>query len=142
MRLWLALVLGSCLFPIMTVLAQQPKDGGSIPIVFHVTSVKQDEPPDWCTTGQCNAVRFTVEGYARVEHDAHPTQFVLKCIELTDADGHITMACARLRAHGNYNAKLWADLVQFIDRRPKQPNDPPQALFDIVSQEEVATPQK
>ena len=62
MKFWLALVLGACLFPTVKVLAQQPKDDGSIPIILHVTSVVQDEAPGYCRRGECDAHRFTVEG--------------------------------------------------------------------------------
>src|ERR1035437_7823638 len=130
---------GSCL------MAQASEDDGSIRIVFHVTSVKQDEPPDYCTTGECMAVRYTVEGYSRVQGDAHYTQFVLKCVEITalNPNPHVTMSCARVRANANYDAKLYAAFLFFIDEgsgKPRSTNDTPVAAFEIVSQREVVKP--
>ena len=126
-------------------MAQGSKDDGSIPIVFHVTSVKQDEPPDYCMTGECMAVRYTVEGYSRVQGDAHYTQFVLKCVEITalNPTSHVTMSCARVRANTNYDAKLFADWLFFIDngrKNSQSTNGPLEEAFDIVSQREVVKP--
>ena len=126
-------------------MAQGSKDDGSIPIVFHVTSVKQDEPPDYCTTGECVAVRYTVEGYSRVQGDAHYTQFVLKCVEVTVLNRTLDVrsSCARVRANANYDAKLFADLLFFIDegrKNSQSTNAPPEAAFNIVSQREVVKP--
>ena len=60
MKSWVCrwLVLPALLLCGSRLVAQDSKDDGSIPIVFHVTSVKQYEPPDYCTTGKCAAVRW------------------------------------------------------------------------------------
>jgi hypothetical protein len=129
MRFLLALVLGSCLFPTVKVLAQQLKDDDSIPIVFHVTSVKQGYPPE-CAMAACRPI-LTVEGYARVEHDAHPTQFVLTCVEFTvSKPTPQKMSCAHLRASADYDANLFGNVIDF----PTQHS--PRVLFNIVSQKE------
>ena len=125
-------------------MAQDSKDDGSIYIVFHVTSVKHDEPPDYCTTGQCTAVRYSVEGYSRVQSDAHYTQFVLTCDEITTLipPAHVTVQCARVRANGDYSAKLFADSLFFLggQKNTQSTNSPLEAGFDIVSQREIVNP--
>jgi hypothetical protein len=124
--------------------AQDSKDDGSIPIVFHVTSVIQDVPPDWCATGECFAVEFTVKGYTRIQSDTYYTQYILKCTEVTafDATPHVTLQCARVRANANYDAKLFADYIFFIDHNSKHLEFVDNSLqaFNIVSQIEIATP--
>ena len=122
--------------------AQGTIDDGSISIVFHVTSVAKEEPPDdYCTTGKCIAERFIVKGYSRVQGDIHYTQFVLRCIEINPV--HPTEEaswCPRLRANVTYDAKLFGDAVIFVDHGSKQPKPPFDSGFDIVSQREIATP--
>jgi hypothetical protein len=125
--------------------AQSSKGDGPLPISFHVTSVKRDVPPDWCTTGQCRATRFTVAGYSKVPGDAHFTEYVLTCIESQPADpdsktAAASTACPRLRANANYDAKLFADVIDFIAKTPKPLDAPLVVLFDIQSQREVMTP--
>jgi hypothetical protein len=139
------LVLSALMLGGAGLMAQNSKDDGSILIVFHVTSVKQDEPPDYCTTGGCTAVRHTVEGYSRVPGDLHYTQFTLRCVEMTvvDPKPHTTISCPRVRANGNYDAKLFADVLFFIDggrKDTQSKNGPFEAGFDIVSQRETVKP--
>ncbi len=120
---------------------QSSTDGDSVLIVFHVTSVKRDVPPDWCTTGACSATRFTVEGYAKVPGDAHFTEYTLTCVEtiaLSPQGG--TNICPRVRANGSYNARLLADAIDFIDKTPRAPDAPMEAEFEIRSEREVITP--
>lgn len=150
MRLsWCTLII-SCFMPMVPIIAQKPiifnaaqdlKDDGSISIVFHVTSVIQDVPPDLCTTGKCAAVEFTVKGYTRIQDDTNYTQYVLKCTEITafDETPHVTQSCARVRANANYDAKLWADCIFFIDHNSKH-SEFVVSSFNIVSQLEIATP--
>jgi len=137
MRVLTALVLGSCLFSTVKVLAQQPNDDRPISTVFHVTSVKQGTSPD-CLNGQCNVLRVTVEGYARIGHNAKLTQFVLRCDRFTEAkeNGKKVAPCARLRAGEDYDAELRGELIDFLT----QPA--PRAVFEIVSQKEVTTPRQ
>lgn len=52
----------------------------SDPIAFHVTSVAQGDAADFCTTGQCSATRFTVEGYAAGENGT-TVEYILDCVE-------------------------------------------------------------
>jgi hypothetical protein len=122
--------------------AQDSKDDGSAPIVFHVTSVKRDGPPDICTTGKCYAYRFSVEGYSKVPGDAHFTDFELTCTEyhpFDPAPDAQKFACPRLRANGSYDAKLFADVISFEVKGSGVPN---QVLFEIVSQREVVVPKR
>ena len=77
------------------------------------------------------------EGYSRVQNDAHYTQFVIKCIEVTSLSPtpHVTGTCARVRANANFDPKLFADVLFFIDRGPKQPesaNAPPEMKSEIA----------
>jgi hypothetical protein len=53
------------------------------------------------------------------------------------------MSCARVRANTNYDAKLFADWLFFIDngrKNSQSTNGPLEEAFDIVSQREVVKP--
>lgn len=107
--------------------------------------MKRDTPSDWCTTGQCEATRFTVAGYSKVPGVEHFTEYILDCIETQPVGPDskaATTICPRVRANASYDAKLFADDVQFIDKAPKQPNGPLVMLFEIQSQREVVAPKQ
>jgi hypothetical protein len=128
--------------------AQQTNADGSIPIAFHVTSIKKDQPEDYCTTGTCSATRFTVEGYARVAGDMHFTGYVLTCVEYIQfgADNkNPNSYCARLRANGTFDAKLYADFINFADdedRKSASARKGMMAAFEIKSEREIPNPKQ
>jgi hypothetical protein len=59
------------------------------PITCHVTAVRFEDAHDWCTTGECSAVRFTIEGFAG------ETEYVLDCVEVLvqNPSPHYTIVC-------------------------------------------------
>lgn len=127
-------------------LAQSSDDDGpkGVKILFHVTSVSQRDDPDSCPAAQCSATKFTVEGYADVQHNRHPTQYVLKCSEIlvSNPSPHYAVTCGRVHSNNDYDATLFADSIYFRDRKPKQDGAPPEALYIIVSEKEVSMPSR
>jgi hypothetical protein len=105
-------------------------------MTFHVTAVSSAEARDWCTTGKCNAIRLTVEGYSITKGDATSTAYVLNCVEVImhDPTPHISYPCIRLHANRNYDATLFADSITFGSTSPSQPV----AGYTIVSEKEVS----
>jgi hypothetical protein len=123
--------------------AQNRVNDESIRIMFHVTAVKRDTPPDWCQTGQCSATRFTVEGYSKVPGDVNFTKYTLTCVEtepVPPRSGAMTTTCPRLRPNVDYSAKLFADVIDFVDT-PTPPDGVTEALFEIELARESVTPQ-
>ena len=116
---------------------------GAIPITFHVTSIKKDQPEDTCVTGTCSATRFTVEGYARITGDLHSTRYVLTCIEFIQFgtnNVNPSMYCARLRANAAFDGKLYADVISFADdddRKNASSHKGLMASYEIESQQEM-----
>jgi hypothetical protein len=103
------------------------------PITFHVTAVRSEEAQDWCTTGECTATRFTVEGYS----DA--TEYVLDCVEtmVHKPSPHFTTVCVRLHAHNDYAARLFPDAITFGDSKRRSSDEPLVVVYHIVSEKEV-----
>ncbi len=126
--------------------AQSPDDDGTrgTKIIFHVTSVSQQDDPDSCPTGGCSATKFTVEGYADVQHDSHLTKYVLKCSEIlaSTPSPHFAVTCGRVHANSDYAATRFADTINFEGGKPKPKDAPPEALYVIVSEKEVDKPHK
>ena len=122
----------------------QDQDKGKQKILFHVTSVRSEDDPDSCQTGECSATRFTLEGYADVNHDGHLTEYVLKCVEYLAYNPtlHYTMVCGRVHANNDYDAGLFADSVFFTDSKPKPTGAPHEAGYRIVSEKEMIKPRK
>lgn len=102
------------------------------PIMFHVTAVRSEDANDWCTTGECTAVRFTVEGRSEAN------EYILKCVEvlMQKPSPHFTMVCARLHAHNDYEASLGSDAIFF--GRPPLPDGT--VAYRIVSEREITKP--
>jgi hypothetical protein len=109
-------------------------------ITFHVTAVRSEEAHDYCTTGDCSATRFTVEGYSDVKGDSILTEYVLECIEVIASrpTPHRTNVCGRVHAHNDYEAKLWSDSIFFGDEtKPPSSEDLITVAYRIVSEKEV-----
>ncbi len=134
MRFKLLLPITALLLIPSMVLAGQAEQGTKA--VLHVTSVKQEEAPDWCTTGKCSATRYTVEAYRPAKSPSEVIRYLLECVEvITTPEGKVTLSCARVAADGDYEVKILADAIFF------QPAPPPkegtaQSGYTIKSQRE------
>jgi hypothetical protein len=110
------------------------------PISFHVTSVRQEDLTE-CDPNKCSSKKFTIEGYADDAHTNNRTVYLLTCTEpyVFKPTPHITMACVRLHADTDYNAKIFSDSINFW---PEEKYDPPpyRVLYSIVSETEVSKP--
>lgn len=132
-----ALLMLAGLLPLSEQLLGQEKTAQKM--IFHVTAVRSEEPPDWCTTGECSATRFTVEGYSVVKGDLHSTEYVLECIEalrVHPSPSDFRAVCDRLHANNEYDALLWGDSISFGDAKPT-PDGIARILYKIVSEKEV-----
>jgi len=131
----------SCAFALVLALgtgAAQESNGTRI--LFHVTSVRQENAPNDCPAADCEATRFTVEGYAEVRHDGALIDLVLRCSEILvgKPSPHYAVTCGRVHAHNDYDATLYADTIYFADGPKKKPEGaPPEALYRIMSEKEA-----
>jgi len=111
-------------------------------IVFHVTSVQSAEATDYCTTGQCSATRFTVEGYTNLKGNSGVTEYVLDCVEVvtTKSPIHWTNVCAHVHASSDYDAKLYSQSVDFYgeEKGSSSTDAPIRVLYGIKSEKEVS----
>lgn len=111
-------------------------------IVFHVTSVQSAEATDYCTTGECSATRFTVEGYTNLKSNSGVTEYVLDCVEVvtTKSPIHWTSVCAHVHASNDYDAKLYSQSVDFYgEGKGSSSTDAPiRLLYSIKSEKEVS----
>jgi hypothetical protein len=109
-----------------------------IPLTLHVTSVRQEDLTD-CDPDKCSSKRFTIEGYADTRHTSSRTSYVLTCTEtiVYQPTPHISGACVRLHASSEYNAKRFADSIDFW---PDEHYTPPpyRVLYSIVSEKEIS----
>ena len=125
------------LLVIFTAHASQSDQGQTI--VFHVTSVERSEATDYCTEGKCSATRLTVGGY-RIE-DSVTIEYVLDCVEViaTEPKLHMTSQCVHVRAHGEYPAKLYSDVIFFDTEKSSSSSDSQPLLlaYQIKSEKEV-----
>lgn len=105
-------------------------------VAFHVSSVSQADATDWCTTGKCSAVRFTVEGYTQ-DKDA-VVEYVLECVEVlvNEPTPHFTVRCPRVHSHSDYLVRLVDDYVLFGDP-PTDKEKSPTVGYQIKSEKEV-----
>jgi hypothetical protein len=110
-------------------------------IILHVTSVRHEEDSTVCGSGECSATKFTVEGYANGVQPGSRIAYVLTCDEyLADKPTpHISMACVRVHANGDYDGKLFGDSISLW---PEEKYTPPpyEAVYSIVSEKEVRKP--
>lgn len=81
--------------------------------ILHVTSVRQEDATDYCTTGECSATRFTVKGYIDAKNDPDAVEYVLECVEtrVMKPKPHVTATCIRVHAHNDYSVKVWPDAI-------------------------------
>jgi len=106
-------------------------------VLFHVTSVEQDEAKDTCSPDKCSATRFTVEGYTQ-DKDV-TVQYALDCVEVLSCDPkpHISVKCVRVHAHSDNMVKVGADFVIFGDFPITQTSEPFHSGYRIKSEKEV-----
>jgi hypothetical protein len=91
--------------------------------VLHVTSVKQEDAADWCTTGKCEATRYTVEGYRPAKSPSEVVRYILECVETIPIPlepGKVIVRCARVEADGDYEVKILADAIIFLPEPPSE----------------------
>ena len=115
-------------------------------ISFHVTSVKFEPSREFCNRvgDTCTATDITVEGYAKVMHSPHSTQYVLRCSEAwaQEPSAHQTLACVRLHANPDYLGELFDDSISFLDEsKPRPSSGPVVPNYDILSEREVISSQ-
>jgi hypothetical protein len=108
------------------------------PITFHVTSVRQEDLTD-CDPKKCSSKKFTIEGYADTRRTGSRTSYVLTCTEalVYEPTPHISGACIKLHASSDYDAKRFADSIDFW---PDEHYTPPpyRVLYSIVSEKEIS----
>jgi hypothetical protein len=123
---------------------QTKEDGlNGTKIVFHVTAVSQKEDPIVCDTGECSAMKFTIEGYAGGEQAGYQIEYVLTCDEYLayKPTPHLSTSCSRLHANNSYLARLYDDSISFwpdIKDAGKDSQSPMRILYRIVSEKEVS----
>ncbi|HEY5330705.1 MAG TPA: hypothetical protein VIJ79_12525 [Acidobacteriaceae bacterium] len=125
--------------PKKTTGASSDDDGtAGTPITFHVTSVRQEDLTD-CNPAKCSSKKFTIEGYADIRRTGSRTSYVLTCTEslVYEPTPHISGACVRLHASSDYDAKRFADSIDFW---PDEHYTPPpyRVLYSIVSEKEIS----
>ena len=134
-----ATVLGFAQVPQKTNGATSDDDGtkGTL-ITFHVTSVRQEDLTD-CDPAKCSSKKFTIEGYADTRRTGSRISYVLTCTEalVYEPTPHISGACVRLHASSDYDAKRFADSIDFW---PDEHYTPPpyRVLYSIVSEKEIS----
>jgi hypothetical protein len=103
-------------------------------IPFHVTAVRSEDATDWCTTGECDATRITVEGYSAT------TEYVLDCVEVIThkPTPHYADYCDHVHAHNDYDATLWPANIGFKPIKSKTADGAPVSLYRIVSEKEIS----
>jgi hypothetical protein len=79
-------------------------------IVFHVTAVRSGHAGgDWCSSGDCIATRFTVEGYSDIGGDLHLTEYALECVQtipLKLTPNSVLVKCPRLHPNNDYESSI------------------------------------
>lgn len=142
MRISLTLVLsGSLLLFSGRMHGQSPDDNGKkgTKITFHVTSVTHNDDDTVCQSGECSATKFTVEGYAIAVNTGSRIEYVLTCDEYfaSKPTVHVAVACSKLHANNDYDARLLSDSIDFWpDERYTPP--PMRAIYSIESEKEVS----
>lgn len=123
------------LLPLVGLLLAPPNFGqDSNTKIFHVTSVRTEEATDWCTSNECSATRFTVEGYT-------PTvEYLTECIEIVKnaPPAHYTSTCTRVAAGEEYVVKVLSDAI-WVQTEGESSCKPPEChlmLYEIKVQKE------
>jgi hypothetical protein len=141
-----AVLLGSLLLLMTGSVRGQDNDGSQgQTLVFHVTSVSQEDDTTYCQPTECSATKFTVEGYTDTLHVGKRINYVLTCDEITSLTRHIVVKCFRVHADNDYDATLLPDSIAFADSKPKPQtvaNPPRDVAYDIQLEREVAKPRK
>lgn len=140
-----AVLLGSLLLLTGSVRGQNDDGSQGQTLVFHVTSVSQEDDATYCQPTECSATKFTVEGYTDTLHAGERIKYVLTCDEISTLARHIVVTCFRVHADNDYDATLLPDSIAFADSKPKPQNveNPPRGVaYDIQSEREVAKPRK
>jgi hypothetical protein len=112
-------------------------------IVFHVTSVRYEEEPDFCGDGTCSATKTTVEGYADSMQMNIRVMFVLNCDEMLafKPTPKITVSCGSVHANNDYDVWVYDNAISFWP--PEKYTLPPfHGTFRIASEKEVSMPNK
>jgi hypothetical protein len=120
---------------LVVVLNTAPTCAQDARVSLHVTSVRQGDANDYCTTGRCSATRFTVEGYTQDEDGG--TQYVLECVEVIASEpGQHSVTCFRAHARAKYIVRIFAQSVAFGHDQSAQ-NVPIEVDYNIKSEKEV-----
>ena len=107
-------------------------------IIFHVTAAHSQEATDVCTREtNCNATRFTVEGYSNTNGES--IEYVLDCVEIMafDPSPHFLVACDHVHAHKDYAARLMTNAIAFGETKPRSPNGTGLSAYRILSEKEI-----
>ena len=115
----------------------------STKIVFHVTSVRYEEEPDFCGDGTCSATKTTVEGYSDGLQTDSRVMFVLNCDEVValGPNPKVAVSCGSIHADNDYDAWVFNSSISFWPREKYTP-PPLRGSFKIVSEKEVSKPSK
>lgn len=113
-----------------------------IQITFHVTSVRYEDDPASCS-GECSAIKSTVEGYTDGMRTDSRAVFVLTCDKVVafKPTPHITLSCGSVHANNDYDASLFGDSISFWPQEKYTP-PPLREAYRIVSEKEVSKPSK
>jgi hypothetical protein len=127
-------VLMACSFSLLGAQDLQPK---SQTVVFHVTAVHHTDEASVCKSGLCSTTKYTIEGFAEMEHNVSVTEYVLTCDEFAASlpHPHRNNICARLHAGNAYQVELLSDSVSFPFSRL---NKDFEANYRIMSEREAA----
>jgi hypothetical protein len=130
----IALVMSGCTLAMLS--AQEPQQNTKT-MVFHVTSVQQVDGTSACKSGMCSAVKYTIEGYAEIEHNVSVTEYVITCDEfaVSHPHPHRNNICARVHAGSAYVVELLSNSVAFPYSRL---NKEFEANYSIVSEKEAS----
>jgi hypothetical protein len=106
-------------------------------VAFHVTAVRQTVETNACQSGQCSQTKYTIEGFAEIEHNVSVTEYVLTCDEFAASlpHPHRNNICARVHAGSAYEVELLSDSVSFPFSRL---NKDFEANYKIMSEREAA----
>jgi hypothetical protein len=112
-------------------------------IVFHVTSVRYEEEPNFCGDGTCSATKTTVEGYSDGMQTDSRVIFVLNCDETValKPTPKVAVSCGSIHADNDYDAWVFNSSISFWPREKYTP-PPLRGSFKIVSEKEVSKPSK
>jgi hypothetical protein len=116
-------------------------------IIFHVTAVRSESASDYCTSGDCIATKFTVEGYSGTKGDSNLTEYVLECVEQVPhkpLPNDFYVFCGRVHAQNDYAAEMMGDDNIFFKNVSSGPVEETgvehrifKAAYRILSEKEV-----